>query len=123
MLLSMTPTIIARDGKPLYVIGSPGGRTIINTVLQVTLNVIDHKMGIAQAVEAGRIHHQWLPDVTSFERWTISPDTQQMYEAMGHKVRNRASQGSVMAISIDHQNNLLQGAADSRSAGGGASGY
>ena len=123
MLSSMTPTIIAKDGKPLYVIGSPGGRTIINTVFQVTLNVIDHNMGIAQAVEVGRIHHQWLPDVTTFERWSISLDTQKMYEAMGHKVRVRNSQGSVMAISINHQNGILEGAADSRSADGGAAGH
>ena len=61
MLSSMTPTIVAKDGKPVLIIGTPGGRTIINTVLQVVLNVIDHGMSVAEAIEAGRIHHQWLP--------------------------------------------------------------
>ena len=68
MLSSMTPTILAKDGKPVFVIGSPGGRTIISTVLQVILNLVDHRMSAARAVEAGRIHHQWLLAVTSFER-------------------------------------------------------
>ncbi|MFN6021060.1 MAG: gamma-glutamyltransferase, partial [Bacteroidota bacterium] len=65
MLSSMTPTIVALDGKPVLVIGSPGGRTIINTVLQVILNVIDHSMNMGEAIETPRIHHQWLPDQTS----------------------------------------------------------
>jgi gamma-glutamyltranspeptidase / glutathione hydrolase len=123
MLSSMTPTIVAKNGKPAYVIGSPGGRTIINTVLQVVLNVVDHDMGIARAVEAGRIHHQWLPDITTIETWAISPDTRKLYEALGHKVRTRQSQGRVMAIAIDYDRGRLEGAADSRSADGGVAGY
>ncbi len=123
MLSSMTPAIVAKDGKPVIVIGSPGGRTIINTVMQVILNVIDHDMDIAQAVEAGRIHHQWLPDVTSFERGSISPDSQRLYEMMGHPIRFRSRQGSAMGIFIDHKNGIIYGAADSRSFDGGASGY
>ena len=75
MLSSMSPTIVAKNGKPILLIGSPGGRTIINTTLQVILNVIDHEMNVAQAIEAPRIHHQWLPDITSFEKLGISPDT------------------------------------------------
>jgi gamma-glutamyltranspeptidase/glutathione hydrolase len=78
MLSSMTPTIVAKDGKPLLVIGSPGGRTIINTVFQVILNVLDYNMNVARAVEASRIHHQWLPDFTRFERYGISPDTRRL---------------------------------------------
>src|SRR5262249_2837216 len=61
-LSSMTPTMVFKDGKLYFVVGSPGGPTIINTVLQVVLNVIDHGMDIQQAVDAPRIHHQWLPD-------------------------------------------------------------
>jgi len=114
MLSSMTPTIVARDGKPVLAIGSPGGRTIINTVLQVVLNVIDHGMDVAEAVEAPRIHHQWLPDVTSFETWGISPDTRRLYEMMGHSVRGRGTQGSANGIYIDWQDGLRYGAADSR---------
>ena len=123
MLSSMTPTIVAKDGKPLYAIGSPGGRTIINTVAQVILNLIDHGMGIGEAVEAGRIHHQWLPNVTSVERRAISHDTRERYEALGHTIRERTSQGSVMAIAIDYIHGRLAGAADSRSPDGGVAGY
>ncbi len=125
MLSSMTPTIVAKDGKPVIVIGSPGGRTIINTVLQVILNVIDHDMNIAQAIEAGRIHHQWLPDVTSFEEGTISPDTKRLYKMMEHQIRVRPwpPQGQAMGIFIDHEAGLIYGAADSRSFDGKAVGY
>ena len=119
----MSPTIVAKDGKPVIVIGSPGGRTIINTVLQVILNMIDHDMDIAQAIEAPRIHHQWLPDVTSFEDYGISPDTQKLYEMMGHAIRYRKSQGRAMGIFIDRETGLIYGAADSRSFDGGARGY
>lgn len=123
MLSSMSPTIVAKDGQPLLVIGSPGGRTIINTVLQVILNVIDHEMNIGQAIEAGRIHHQWLPDVTSFERWEISPDTQRLYEMMGHSTRYRSQQGAAMGIYIDPESGRRYGAADSRSFDARAVGY
>ena len=123
MLSSMTPAIVAKDGKPMLAIGSPGGRTIINTVLQVMLNVIDHEMNIGQAIEAGRIHHQWLPDITSFERFAISADTRRLYEMRGHKIRYRNGQGSAMGILIDRENGLLYGAADSRAFDGKAVGY
>ena len=68
MLSSMSPTIIAKDGKLFMVTGTPGGRTIINTVLMTILNVIDFGMNAQEAVDAGRIHHQWLPDRISYER-------------------------------------------------------
>lgn len=123
MVSSMTPTIVAKDGKPVMVIGSPGGRTIINTVLQVILNVIDHEMDIARAIESPRIHHQWLPDITSFEDWGISPDTRDLYENMGHKVRYITNQGQAMGIFIDGENGLLYGGADSRSYDARAVGY
>ena len=123
MLSSMTPAIVAKEGKPVLVIGSPGGRTIINTVLQVVLNVIDHEMNIGEAVEAGRIHHQWLPDITTMEAFFISPDTRQLYEMMGHPLRVRGRQGSAMGIFIDRKKGLIYGASDSRAFDGGASGY
>ncbi|MXW15906.1 MAG: gamma-glutamyltransferase [Rhodothermaceae bacterium] len=121
MLSSMTPAIVAKGGKPFIVVGSPGGRTIINTVLQVILNVTTFEMDIAQAVEAARIHHQWLPNITSFESWGISPDTQALYEAKGHLVRYRSSQGRAHCIMI--QGGTLYGAADSRSYDGQAIGF
>ena len=123
MLSSMSPTIVAKDGQPLLAIGSPGGRTIINTTLQVILNVIDHRMNVAQAVEAGRIHHQWLPDVTSLEGHSFSLDTLRLYEAKGHTVRVGGNQGSAMGIFHDRENGLFHGAADSRAGDGGVVGY
>jgi gamma-glutamyltranspeptidase / glutathione hydrolase len=123
MLSSMTPTIISKDGKPVMVIGSPGGRTIINTVLQVILNVIDHGMDIACAIEAPRIHHQWLPDITNFEQWGFSPDTKRLYEMLGHKVTSQSGQGIAMGIYINRKSRLIYGAADSRSYDGKAVGY
>jgi gamma-glutamyltranspeptidase / glutathione hydrolase len=68
MLSSMTPTIVAKDGKPYLIIGSPGGRTIINTVFQTVLNVLEYDMRIDKAIEAMKIHHQWLPDMLVYER-------------------------------------------------------
>ena len=121
MLSSMTPTIVAKDGKPYMIVGSPGGRTIINTVLQIILNVVDFDMTIGQAVEAPRIHHQWLPDVTTFESLGISPDTRQLYEALGHRVRFRGTQGQAHCILT--AGGLIYGAADTRSYDGRAIGY
>ena len=123
MLSSMTPTIVAKDGRPWLVIGSPGGRTIINSVLQVVLNMIDHGMNVAQAVEAPRIHHQWLPDRTSFERLGITPDTRRLYEMMGHTVYFRGAQGHAHGIHIDPRTGLRYGAADSRSFDAKAAGF
>ncbi len=123
MLSSMSPTIVTKNGEPFIIIGSPGGRTIINTVLQVILNVIDYQLDIARAIESPRLHHQWLPDVTYFEDWGFSPDTKRIYEAMGHETKTRNSQGQAMGIYIDPETGLLEGAADSRSYDGKAVGY
>ncbi len=123
MLSSMTPTIIAREGKPLALIGSPGGRTIINTVLQVTLNIIDFDMNIAEAVTAKRIHHQWLPDVLRMERWTTSEESKAILRSMGHSLDERGYQGSVMAIMIDRREGILWGACDPRQSDAAAVGY
>ncbi|NNF37499.1 MAG: gamma-glutamyltransferase, partial [Gemmatimonadetes bacterium] len=101
MLSSMTPTILARDGELVAVIGSPGGRTIINTVLQLVINLVDHRMGFPQAVEAGRIHHQWLPDRISAEEGALSAATVEALEAMGHTISVRGGQGLAHSILID----------------------
>jgi gamma-glutamyltranspeptidase/glutathione hydrolase len=125
MLSSMTPTILEKDGKLFMVIGAPGGRTIINTVLQVILNVVDHNMNIAQAIEAPRIHHQWLPDRLNFELYGLSPDTQEKLKVKGHNINelNHAMQGNAMGIIVISETGLRSGAADSRSADGGVAGY
>jgi gamma-glutamyltranspeptidase/glutathione hydrolase len=86
-LSSMTPSIVLKDGKPFFAIGSPGGPTIINTVLHVIVNVIDHGMDLQEAIDAPRFHHQWLPDVIYWERFGFSPDTRTMLEKMGHAFR------------------------------------
>ncbi|MSR12397.1 MAG: gamma-glutamyltransferase [Gammaproteobacteria bacterium] len=123
MLSSMSPTIVAQNGQPVFAVGSPGGRAIINTTLQLILNIIDHDLNIAESVEAGRIHHQWLPDITSIEGNVFSPDTIRLYEAMGHELRVRGEQGSAMGVYNDRANGLFLGAADSRDGDGAAVGF
>lgn len=101
MLSSMAPTIVLRGGKPRLVLGTPGGRTIINTVLEVLVNAVDHGMPIQEAVDRPRFHHQWLPDEVLVEPGCFSPETLAALEKAGHAVRTRPSpQGSVMAIAV-----------------------
>lgn len=114
MLSSMTPTILARDGELLAVIGSPGGRTIINTVLQLVLNLVDHRMGFPEAVEAGRIHHQWLPDRITVEEGALSEPTVRALESMGHTVVERSRQGLAHSIWVDREDDSFVGTADAR---------
>lgn len=123
MLSSMTPTIIAKDGKPWVLIGSPGGRTIINTVLQIVLNVVDFKMNISQAITAGRIHHQWMPDVVTIEPYATTADSERLLQMIGHRTRVRDYQGRAMGIMIDRTTGLRLGASDPRDADGAAVGY
>ncbi|MGD8321368.1 MAG: gamma-glutamyltransferase [Gemmatimonadota bacterium] len=122
MLSSMSPSILAKDGKLVAVVGSPGGRTIINTVLQVILNVVDFHMNIQQAVNAKRIHHQWLPDRIRIEEGGVSDATVQQLEAMGHTVSVGGSQGVANCIMIDPETGDRLGAADPRDPDGGARG-
>jgi gamma-glutamyltranspeptidase/glutathione hydrolase len=123
MLSSMTPTILAKDGELVGVTGSPGGRTIINTVLQVTLNVMEFGMGIQEAVDAKRIHHQWLPDAMRMEDSGLTPEVQAALEAMGHVVQVRGSQGTAQSILIDAETGMRVGAPDKRGRDSGAAGY
>jgi gamma-glutamyltranspeptidase/glutathione hydrolase len=120
MLSSMTPTIIARDGTLFMVTGSPGGRTIINTVLETVVNVIDHGMNAQDAVDAPRFHHQWLPDRITYERFGISPDTVRLLEARGHAVRQGSTQGVAQVIVVDPKTGLLEAGSDRRAPDGGA---
>jgi gamma-glutamyltranspeptidase/glutathione hydrolase len=120
MLSSMTPAILSRDGQLLMVTGSPGGRTIINAVVQTIVNVVDHGMNARQAVDAPRFHHQWLPDVISYERWGLSPDTLGLLKAMGHALEPISSIGLTEVIVVNPKENLLEGAADHRAPDGGA---
>ncbi|WP_192347343.1 gamma-glutamyltransferase [Algoriphagus sp. Y33] len=123
MLSSMTPTIVAKDGKPYLVIGSPGGRTIINTVFQTVLNVLAYDMRVDRAIEAMKIHHQWLPDRILYERDLLSPDTREALEKMGHTLAPTTNIGVLMGITYDASKRLYTGASDSSSEDGGARGY
>ncbi|MDW3196546.1 MAG: gamma-glutamyltransferase [Cytophagales bacterium] len=123
MLSSMTPTIVAKDGKPYLVIGSPGGRTIINTVFQTVLNVLAYDMPVNKAIEAMKIHHQWLPDRIAYEQNLMSPDTRKALEAMGHTVVPWGGLGALMGIQVDTENNVMIGASDSSRPDGAAVGY
>jgi gamma-glutamyltranspeptidase / glutathione hydrolase len=122
MLSSMTPTILVKDGRPFLVIGSPGGRTIINTVLETILNVVDFGMNVQEAIDAPRFHHQWLPDEIRYERIGFSPDSLRALQAMGHAVRDVSLQGVAQGIVVDPGSGLLEGGFDRRSPDSGAAG-
>ena len=127
-LSSMTPTFVFKDGSLVLITGSPGGPTIINTVLQIITNVIDHGMPVAQAVEAPRINHQWMPDVITYERFGMSADVVAALKVKGHVLKERASyegsyQGDGETIAIDPKTGLRSGAADPRKADSKAVGY
>lgn len=123
MLSSMTPVIIGKEGKPYLVVGSPGGRTIINTVFQTVFNVLEYDMRIDKAIEALKVHHQWLPDRILYEKNLLSPDTRKALEAMGHTLVERNGLGALMGITYDADKKILTGASDSARPDGGAVGY
>ena len=123
MLSSMTPAILAKDGDLFMVIGSPGGRTIINTVLLTILNVIDFGMNIQDAVDFPRFHHQWLPDRIDFEKNGVSPDTLAILKQQGHATgENPFGQGVAQGIVWNRTERLLEGATDRRVLDGAAVG-
>ena len=99
-LSSMSPTIVTKDGKTFMVLGSPGGSRIITIVAETIMNVIDHGMQIQEAVNAPRIHHQWLPDQITVEPFALSPDTAKLLKDMGHKIVEQAAWGAAEAILI-----------------------
>ena len=99
-LSSMSPTVVSRDGKLVMVIGSPGGSRIPTIVLEAILNVIDGHMDIAGAIDAPRIHEQWLPDVLEAETLALSPDTRRALEAMGYTIRDRTHWGEAAGILV-----------------------
>jgi gamma-glutamyltranspeptidase/glutathione hydrolase len=118
-LSSMTPTFVLRkDGALWFAAGSPGGPTIINTVLHVITNIIDHGMNIQQAVDAPRIHHQWLPDEIVYEPYGLSTDTQRALESRGHKLTAKPRyMGDCEGIMIEEKTGMRLGASDPRSEG------
>jgi len=134
-LSSMTPTLVIKDGQPVFVVGTPGGSRIITTVLEVIVNLIDHGMTLQEAVDAPRIHHQWFPDTVAAEPFALSADTVKALTAMGYKIVPLDPWGAgnaVEAIGIAPSNaaaakalnfpraSLFYGANDSRAPAGAA---
>ncbi|MEO8332914.1 MAG: gamma-glutamyltransferase [Gallionella sp.] len=130
-LSSMSPTIVTKDGKPVMVLGTPGGSRITTTVLLTILNMIDYGMDIQQAVDAPRFHQQWLPDVTNVEPYALSPDTRKILEGWGQKFGEPQEANHVTAILIGAPSlggkpvgkNRYYGANDPRRGSGLALGY
>lgn len=122
-LSSMTPTIVAKDGKLVMVVGSPGGPTIINTVLQTIMNVVDFRMSIQRAVAAPRFHHQWMPDEIRWEPFGMPIDVRTALEGKGHTIKDpAANMGSCNCIALDSMGHRLAGI-DPRISTAGAAGH
>jgi gamma-glutamyltranspeptidase/glutathione hydrolase len=122
MLSSMAPIILTKDGQLFMVTGSLGGRTIINTVLETIIDVVDWGMNAQEAVDAPRFHHQWLPDTLQYERYGFSPDTVAALERRGHTLQVIASQGVAQVIIYNAKEDLLEGGSDRRASDGAAVG-
>ena len=115
-LSAMTPTIVLKDGKLFLVLGSPGGPTIITTVANILMGVIDYGLDIQQAVNAPRFHHQWLPDQIRVEEG-ISPDTMNLLRSRGHKLDSHPYWGDGECVMIDAKTGERLGASDGRNNG------
>ena len=122
-LSSMAPSIVLRGGKLFMVTGSPGGSTIISTVLESFLNVVDFKMNIQQSVDAPRVHQQWYPDVVFVEPGLLSAPVRARLERMGYRFKVIPSWGADEAILVDPHTGALEGANDRRRPAGLAAGY
>lgn len=115
MLSNMTPTVVADEGGGLrLVVGSPGGRRIPGAVLQTLLNATTFKMNVQEAVDAPRIHHQWLPDLLRYERIGFSPDTLDILRQWGHALEAANTVGAVQAIAVTEGGRILEGGSDRR---------
>ena len=117
MLSSMTPLIIIKDGEYYLTIGSPGGPTIISSVLQTFLNIVVFDMNIQEAVNAPRIHHQWLPDEILMEKYGFAPEVKKQLQARGHILKEWKYIGDVQVIRYLLESGLFQGASDPRMEG------
>ncbi len=115
-LSSMTPTILTKDGKPFLVLGAPGGSTITTAVLQVILNVVDFGMGIQDAIDFPRVHHQWKPDLLDYERG-VSPDTLAALRTMGYPITPAHPVVLALVEAVEIKDGWLEGGHDDRGAG------
>ena len=116
----MTPTILARNGELVAVLGTPGGRTIINTVLQLVLDIVDFEMDAEQTVALPRIHHQWMPDRISYEEDQLKPPALSGLRALGHEVVAVSRQGDANTIWVS-SDGTAYGVNDRRTPDGKAS--
>jgi gamma-glutamyltranspeptidase/glutathione hydrolase len=123
MLSSMSPYIVLKENQPILVIGSPGGRTIINTVFQTMLAVLTYDVSMSQAIEAPKIHHQWLPDRIVYENYKMDPLTIDALEDMGHKLIGVEFLGRLMGIRYNSDTGYMEGASDTGSTDGGVASY
>jgi gamma-glutamyltranspeptidase/glutathione hydrolase len=117
MLSSQTPTIVAKEGKVVLVTGSPGGRTIINTVLCVLVNVLEYDMDLRAAVDAPRLDHEWFPDQVNFEGVKLHSAALAQLRRMGHTIIAKDHQGDAHSIRVDSRTGRYVGAADRRLSG------
>jgi gamma-glutamyltranspeptidase/glutathione hydrolase len=126
MLSDMTPSILVTENAEMLVVGSPGGRRIPNAVLQTVLNTVDFRMNVQEAIDAPRVHHQWLPDLLRYERNGFSPDTLDILREWGHQVEEVDSalytMGSVQAVMVREKDRVLEGGSDHRRPDGAAIG-
>ena len=130
-LSSMSPTIVLKDGKPVLVIGTPGGSRIITVVLQVIVNTVDYGMDLQEAIDAPRIHQQWLPETTFVEPFALSPDTRKLLADMGHRIVEQSTWSHATGIIVgspwlggtSKDDNRYFGAVDPRRNMGLALGY
>lgn len=116
MLSAMTPSVILKDGKPLLVLGSPGGGKIITSVFQTVVNVIDFGMNLKNAVDAPRMHHQWYPDVIQVEYGLMNSETYNLVSGLGHKIKDVNQFGKIDAI-LFNEDGSMNGYSDSRGYG------
>jgi gamma-glutamyltranspeptidase/glutathione hydrolase len=117
-LSSMTPTIVLKDGKLYFAVGSPGGSTIINTVLQIIVNIIDYKMSLQQAIDSPRFHHQWMPDKIIWEPGGLNQDTRIAMEKRGYIFTDKPGYlGDAEGIMIEDKTGIRLGSSDGRSGG------
>jgi gamma-glutamyltranspeptidase/glutathione hydrolase len=120
----MTPAIVLKNDKPYIIIGSPGGSRIITAVLQVIINCLDFGMNIQEAIDAPRIHHQWIPDKIYYENFSLIKDVKDKLEKMGYKFEDVGQNFGILGLAegILIDGNTIYGASDSRGEGS-ASGF
>jgi gamma-glutamyltranspeptidase/glutathione hydrolase len=117
----MAPSILVAEDGEILAVGSPGGRRIPSTVIQTVVNSVDFRMNIQEAIDAPRVHHQWLPDLLYYERNGFSPDTLDILRSWGHQVEEQGSWSSVQAVMV-RQSKDLEGGSDRRNPDGAAIG-